>query len=81
VLGVRDEGRGMDRGDTDALFEPFHGGSPMGTGLGLAIVYAIVREHKGDITIRSVPYRGTNVEVRLPLLPVTAFEPVNVPRS
>jgi two-component system sensor histidine kinase PilS (NtrC family) len=81
VLGVRDEGRGMDRGDTDALFEPFHGGSPMGTGLGLAIVYAIVREHKGDITIRSVPYRGTNVEVRLPLLPVTAFEPVNGPRS
>ena len=81
VLGVRDEGRGMDRGDHDALFEPFQGGSPMGTGLGLAIVYAIVREHKGDITIRSVPYRGTSVEVRLPLLPVNAFEPLNLPRS
>ncbi|HEY6548037.1 MAG TPA: ATP-binding protein [Vicinamibacteria bacterium] len=38
----------------------------MGTGLGLAIVYRIVREHRGDIRVRSVPRRGTEVEVRLP---------------
>jgi signal transduction histidine kinase len=42
----------------------------MGTGLGLAIVYRIVREHKGDIGIRSVPGQGTEVEVRLPRVPV-----------
>ena len=38
----------------------------MGTGLGLAIVYRIVREHRGDIAVRSEPQRGTEVEVRLP---------------
>ena len=40
----------------------------MGTGLGLAIVYRIVREHHGDISLRSIPGQGTDVEVRLPLV-------------
>ena len=75
VLAVRDEGRGMNGEERAALFEPFQGDSPMRSGLGLAIVYAIVREHKGDITIRSAPQRGTQVEVRLPLLPATVDAP------
>jgi signal transduction histidine kinase len=40
----------------------------MGTGLGLAIVYQIVRDHGGDIAVRSTPGLGTDVEVRIPLL-------------
>jgi two-component system sensor histidine kinase PilS (NtrC family) len=66
VLSVRDEGRGMGREEQRRMFEPFQSGSAMGTGLGLAIVYRIVREHQGDITVKSVPRRGTEVEVRLP---------------
>jgi two-component system sensor histidine kinase PilS (NtrC family) len=72
VLQVRDQGRGMDRDEQRHIFEPFRSTSPMRTGLGLAIVYRIVREHNGDITIRSVPGRGTSVEVRLPRIPVRA---------
>jgi len=71
VLSVRDEGRGMGRDEQLRVFEPFHSDTPMGTGLGLAIVYRIVREHRGDITIRSAPARGTEVEVRLPRVLVT----------
>jgi two-component system sensor histidine kinase PilS (NtrC family) len=71
VLSVRDQGRGMGRDEQQRVFEPFHSETPMGTGLGLAIVYRIVREHRGDITIRSAPARGTEVEVRLPRMPVT----------
>ncbi|PYQ03527.1 MAG: hypothetical protein DMF83_20835 [Acidobacteria bacterium] len=71
VLSVRDEGRGMGRDEQLRVFEPFHSETPMGTGLGLAIVYRIVREHRGDITIRSAPARGTEVEVRLPRVLVT----------
>jgi two-component system sensor histidine kinase PilS (NtrC family) len=70
VLSLRDEGRGMASEEQRLMFEPFHSKSPMGTGLGLAIVYRIVREHRGDITVRSVPARGTEVEVRLPLVAV-----------
>ncbi len=68
VLRVRDDGRGMGREEQRRVFQPFESGSPMGTGLGLAIVYRIVREHRGDISIRSIPAQGTEVEVRLPLL-------------
>jgi two-component system sensor histidine kinase PilS (NtrC family) len=71
VLSVRDQGRGMGRDEQLRVFEPFHSETPMGTGLGLAIVYRIVREHRGDITIRSAPARGTEVEVRLPRVLVT----------
>jgi two-component system sensor histidine kinase PilS (NtrC family) len=70
VLRVCDQGRGMRHEEQRQLFEPFQSRSPMGTGLGLAIVYRIVREHKGDIGIRSVPGQGTEVEVRLPRVSV-----------
>jgi two-component system sensor histidine kinase PilS (NtrC family) len=72
VLRVRDQGRGMAQDEQRRLFEPFQSRSSMGTGLGLAIVYRIVREHRGDITVRSVPRRGTEVEVRLPRVNVPA---------
>ena len=64
----------MAREEQRRIFEPFHSGRRMGTGLGLAIVYRIVREHRGDITVRSSAGQGTEVEVRLPLvsLPVSA---------
>jgi two-component system sensor histidine kinase PilS (NtrC family) len=71
VLSVRDQGRGMGRDEQQRVFEPFHSDTPMGTGLGLAIVYRIVREHRGDITVRSAPSRGTEVEVRLPRVLIT----------
>jgi two-component system sensor histidine kinase PilS (NtrC family) len=65
VLAVSDEGDGIAREQQARLFEPFR--SKDGTGLGLAIVYRIVERHRGDIAVRSVPGRGTEVEVRLPL--------------
>lgn len=70
VLTVRDQGHGMGRDDQRRMFEPFHSRSSMGTGLGLAIVYRIVKEHRGDITVRTMAGRGTQVDVRLPLVPV-----------
>jgi two-component system sensor histidine kinase PilS (NtrC family) len=71
VLSVRDQGRGMGREEQRRLFQPFQSGSRVGTGLGLAIVYRIVREHGGDIVVRSFPSLGTEVEVRLPLVSAT----------
>jgi len=72
VFTVRDHGRGMGREEQRRMFMPFHTSTPMGTGLGLAIVYRIVREHGGDINVRSIPAEGTEVEVRLPAVAVPA---------
>lgn len=70
VLSFRDQGRGMDREQQRRLFEPFHSSKATGTGLGLAIAYRLIREHRGDISVRSAPHQGTSVEVRLPVVSV-----------
>ena len=70
LLSIGDDGRGIDRRKQRRLFEPFRSDTPGGTGLGLAIVYRIVKEHSGDITLRSAPRQGTEVQVRLPLVSV-----------
>ena len=72
VLSVRDDGTGIAGDDPRRLFEPLHAPSRAGAGLGLAIVYGIVKEHRGDLRVRSVPGQGTEFEVHLPLMPVTA---------
>jgi len=68
-LVFRDQGRGMTSEERRRVFEPFRSGSSVGVGLGLAIVYRIVKEHRGDIQVRSGAAGGTEVEVLLPLLP------------
>ena len=58
------------RDEQRRMFEPFRGGSRLGAGLGLAIVFRIVREHGGDITVRSAPGAGDRdrgVAARLPV--------------
>ncbi|HSD27909.1 MAG TPA: ATP-binding protein [Vicinamibacteria bacterium] len=69
VLTVSDEGRGMARDEQRRLFEPLPGSTRLGSGLGLAIVFQIVRQHGGDITVRSAADKGTRFDVRLPLVP------------
>jgi signal transduction histidine kinase len=72
LLKICDEGPGFASDEPRRLFEPLRSGRRIGTGLGLAIVYKIVREHRGDIDVRAAPVRGTEVEVRLPLLRASA---------
>jgi two-component system sensor histidine kinase PilS (NtrC family) len=69
VLSVSDEGRGMARDEQRRLFEARPASTRLGSGLGLAIVFQIVRQHGGDITVRSGADRGTRFDVRLPLVP------------
>jgi two-component system sensor histidine kinase PilS (NtrC family) len=70
VLSVQDQGRGMGRDEQGRMFEPYRTSRAMGTGLGLAIVVRIVRDHGGDIEVRSAPQMGTEIDVRLPLVAV-----------
>ncbi|MDH3685560.1 MAG: ATP-binding protein, partial [Myxococcales bacterium] len=67
LVEFEDNGPGIDPAVSERLFEPFvtSKAAGKGTGLGLSISQRIVREHGGDITVRSEPGRGTCFTVRL----------------
>jgi len=67
VLAVADTGTGIPHGDEEHIFEPFFTTRRGGTGLGLAIVHRIVKDHGGDIRVRSAPGKGSVFTLRFPV--------------
>jgi PAS domain S-box-containing protein len=63
-----DSGKGIQPDELGNLFRPFFTTRSGGTGLGLLIVRRIIREHGGEIEIRSGGKRGTIVCCSLPYL-------------
>lgn len=68
LLAVKDDGQGMSPEVLARAFEPFFStGRPgAGVGLGLAAVQAIVKGHQGQVSLRSTPGLGTQVDIWLP---------------
>jgi signal transduction histidine kinase len=65
---ISDTGKGIAADILPHVFEPFFTTKRgKGTGLGLSISQAYVRSHGGDIRIDSLPTRGTNVRITLPI--------------
>ena len=67
VVEFSDSGTGIDPENREKIFEPFFSTRRRGTGLGLAISKQIVEAHLGSIEISSVPGKGTDVRVYLPI--------------
>ncbi len=68
LLTVSDTGHGMTPEVRERIFDPYFTTKAVGegTGMGLAVVYGIVKSHKGAVTVRSDPGKGSIFEVFLP---------------
>jgi two-component system NtrC family sensor kinase len=68
-IEITDTGCGIPPENYEKIFDPFFTTKEVGrgTGLGLAISYGIIARHKGTISIRSKPGKGSTFIVRLPI--------------
>ena len=74
VLSITDTGPGIPEEDLPHIFKRFYRtekartrSSDSGFGLGLSIAYWIVRNHEGDILVRTKEGKGTTFTILLPL--------------
>jgi signal transduction histidine kinase len=71
-ISVSDRGIGIGSADLPHIFEPFYRSSSVaaaqihGTGLGLPLAKSIAEAMKGQLTVASVPGRGTTFTLHLP---------------
>jgi signal transduction histidine kinase/ActR/RegA family two-component response regulator len=69
-LTVEDTGIGMAPHIVTRIFEPFFTTKPSGkgTGMGLSMVQGIIKDHGGEIVVKSRVGEGTTFDVYLPLI-------------
>ena len=68
VISVEDSGVGIPQDVLSRVFEPYFTTKADGTGLGLTMAYKVVKEHGGDIRVKSEPGRGTTFTITLPVM-------------
>ncbi len=69
VIDISDNGPGIPKENQEKIFKPFFSskGYGKGTGLGLSISKRILKEHGGDITVKSRTGKGTTFTITLPV--------------
>lgn len=85
VISIIDQGRGIKADDLEKIFDPYFSTKPKGgsrgTGLGLSIAWAIVKNHQGNIQIRSTLGQGTCVDIILPIFPKDTSKEILRPKE
>jgi two-component system NtrC family sensor kinase len=67
-IALTDTGVGIPAQNLERIFQPFFSTKKQakGTGLGLSVSLGIIKQHGGDIRVRSEPGQGTTFTVSLP---------------
>jgi signal transduction histidine kinase len=68
-IKIKDTGTGISTQIMKNIFDPFFTTKPSvkGTGLGLSVTYGIIKKHKGEILVDSLPGRGATFTILLPV--------------
>jgi PAS domain S-box-containing protein len=66
---VTDSGPGIPDADMPYIFNPFFTTKAVGVGMGMCRVERIVSEHKGDLSVDSIPGKGTRATIYIPGIP------------
>jgi signal transduction histidine kinase len=70
TLKFTDEGIGISGDEVEKILQPFYRAGNVrnipGSGLGLSLACMIIRLHRGDLSIDSLPGKGTTITVTLP---------------
>lgn len=68
IIEIEDTGTGIKDQHLPHIFDPFFTtkGIGKGTGLGLSISYAIIKEHEGQISVKSELGKGTQFIISIP---------------
>jgi signal transduction histidine kinase len=64
IISVRDNGNGIDADALERIFVPFFTTKKTGSGIGLSLSRQIMRQHGGQITVRSKLGEGTEFLLR-----------------
>jgi signal transduction histidine kinase len=68
VLRIADEGYGIPEEIREKIFDLYFTTKAGGSGIGLAMTYRILQLHYGSIEVQSNPGRGTEFQLRIPLV-------------
>lgn len=68
-IDISDTGCGIAEANLKKIFDPFFTTKPagQGTGLGLSISYDILKQHGGDMLVKSQVGKGSTFTIRLPI--------------
>jgi PAS domain S-box-containing protein len=69
IIEITDSGPGIPKENLDRIFLPFFSSKEYGkgTGLGLSIARKVIKEHNGEIKVKSITGKGTTFIISLPL--------------
>jgi signal transduction histidine kinase len=66
-VSIADTGAGIPEKNLAKIFEPYFTTKDSGSGLGLTLVFKIIKEHRGEITVRSHEGEGSVFFVTIPV--------------